>query len=263
MPAGYTHFQFIEDIIKQLPDSQMKDMIIKNKAIFQIGTHGPDIFFYHKVYNFHDKVNCLGKRMHRENARPFFEKAMSIIDDEAKLCYILGFLCHFILDSQMHPCVYKIMKETRIQHFEIESEYDRLLLKRNKLDPTHSLIYSHIIINEHHVSTIQAFFPELSYLDVQEALLSLKEMDKLLTAPSYLKRGMLYFLFHLTFHFHKLQGLIINYHHNIKMEKYYQLLDETYQNSLKEALQYLDTYCLHLNNKTALPNRFDQYYKGD
>ena len=143
MPAGYTHFQFSEDIIKYLSDNQMKDMILKNKELFQIGTHGPDIFFYHKFYNFHDKVNCLGKRMHRENARQFFEKAMSIIDDESKLCFVLGFLCHFILDSQMHPCVYKIMKETHIQHFEIESEYDRLLLKRNKLDTGNNMTEFH------------------------------------------------------------------------------------------------------------------------
>lgn len=262
MPAGYTHLQFSEDIIKKITDHQIKNIIINNKKLFQIGNHGPDIFFYHKFYNLYDKVNCLGKKMHKENARSFFEKAMNIIDDDAQVSYILGFLCHFVLDSQMHSCVKKIMEETNMKHFEIESEYDRLLLKRNGFVPTHSLVYSHIHIDEHIVSIIQSFFPQLSFLEIQESLISLKRVDKLLKAPSYIKRGLIYFLFHLTFHFHQLQGLIINYHHNVEMKKYYALLDSTYLNALNEALKYMIDYYQNLTIKQPLPEIFDHNYKG-
>lgn len=262
MPAGYTHFQFSEDIMKCISNQKIRDILIHHKALFQIGTHGPDIFFYHHFYNFHDKINCLGKKMHQDIARPFFEKAMEIIDNQDKLSYLLGFLCHFILDSQMHSCVKKIMEETDLKHFEIESEYDRLLLKRKDLDPTHSLLYSHVHINEHIVSTIHSFFPQFTYLEIQESLISLKRVDQLLKAPSYLKRGFIYCIFHLTFHFQHLQGLVINYHHNIKMEKYYELLDNTYQKALEDAIHEIDSYCLHLINKSPLPQIFDQNYKG-
>ena len=261
MPAGYTHYQFSEDIIEFLTDHNIKQIIIKNKSLFQIGTHGPDIFFYHHFYNFHDQVNKLGKKMHNENARNFFEKARDIIDDDEKLAYILGFLCHFILDSQMHFYVRKIMTETNISHFEIEAEYDRYLLKKKNLNPVCCYIYSHILYDEHIVCTIQSFFPQFSYLQIQESLKSMKVVDKVLRAPSYLKRSLLYCLFHLTFHFKQLQGLVINYHHNIKMENYYSLLDKIYRDALNEAIYYITFYFYHLKEKDVLPNRFDRTYK--
>ena len=45
----------------------------------------------------------------------------------------------------------------------------------------------------------------------------------------------------LTFNFHKLQGLIINYHHNKEMEKYNDILDKIYQQTLKES-SYLSSF---------------------
>lgn len=261
MPAGYTHYQFSEDVIRHLPNNDIKKILLRNKALFQIGNHGPDIFFYYKIFIFNNKINKLGKNMHKENAREFFEKALYMIDDNEKISYILGFLCHFILDSQMHFYIKKIMKETDMSHFEVESEYDRYLLKNNNFNPVDCYIYSHIQINEHIICTIQAFFPQLSYLEIQESLKNLKSIDKILRAPSYLKRSLLYVLFHLSFHFKQLQGLIINYHHNIKMEKYYHMLNNIYQQSLNEAIEYITLYYYNLDKKETLPDRFDRNYK--
>lgn len=67
--------------------------------------------------------------MHQEKANTFFEKAQDIIQSEAQLAYILGFICHYLLDSQMHPYIKRMIKNTNMDHFEIESDYDRLLLK--------------------------------------------------------------------------------------------------------------------------------------
>ena len=46
------------------------------------------------------------------------------------------------------------------------------------------------------------------------------------------------------------------------MEKYYELLDNTYQKALEDAIHEIDSYCLHLINKSPLPQIFDQNYKG-
>ena len=35
--------------------------------------------------------------MHQEKANVFFEKAQDIIQSEAQLAYILGFICHYLL----------------------------------------------------------------------------------------------------------------------------------------------------------------------
>lgn len=86
--------------------------------------------------------------MHQEKANTFFEKAQDIIQSEAQLAYILGFICHYLLDSQMHPYIKRMIKNTNMDHFEIESDYDRLLLKRNHQDPLHKEIYEHIRFKE-------------------------------------------------------------------------------------------------------------------
>ena len=261
MPAGYTHYQFSEDIIPLITDHHIKEIILHNKTLFQIGTHGPDIFFYHHFYNLKDAVCHLGRQMHKDKARDFFEQAMTVVKNDGQMAYILGFLCHYILDSQMHHHVSDIMKATHLSHFEIESEYDRYILKHKNIDPIHTYIYSHIQYNDKIVTTIQSFFPQLSFKQVKDSLHSMKVADRILTAPSYLKRGLLYGLFILSFHFHQLQGLIMNYHHNVKMEDYYDSLNQIYHNALKEASIYIPLYIDHIHTQASLPVRFDHNYK--
>lgn len=41
-----------------------------------------------------------------------------------------------------------MIKNTNMDHFEIESDYDRLLLKRHHQDPLHKEIYEHIRFKE-------------------------------------------------------------------------------------------------------------------
>ena len=174
---------------------------------------------------FYERWNKIARKMHQEKANTFFEKAQNIIQSE------------------------------------IESDYDRLLLKRNHQDPLHKEIYEHIRFKEKEICTIQSFFPELSYLDIKKALKGLKRIDHLLKAPSFLKRGLIYGCFHLTFNFHKLQGLIINYHHNKEMEKYNDILDKIYQQTLKEALIYLPLYIQNYKKHAPLPERYYHNYK--
>ena len=61
--------------------------------------------------------------------------------------------------------------------------------------------------------------------------------------------------------FHKLQGLIINYHHNKEMEKYNDILDKIYQQALKESLIYLPLYIQNHKKHAPLPERYYHNYK--
>ena len=146
MPAGYTHYCFGKDVYKHLDDQNIKDLLLRNENCFLIGLHGPDIFFY-------ERWNKIARKMHQEKANTFFEKAQDIIQSEAQLAYILGFICHYLLDSQMHPYIKRMIKNTNMDHFEIESDYDRLLLKRNHQDPLHKEIYEHIRFKEKEICT--------------------------------------------------------------------------------------------------------------
>lgn len=139
MPAAYTHYTFGKKVFQQLP-VPIKNLISQSplhKKLFAIGLQGPDIlFFYHSWYKNH--LNTMGVQMHHEPAAQFLDAAREIMGDppdEALLSYLLGFVCHFVLDSQCHPYVEKRLSQAEVTHHEVESEFDRALMLEDGKDP--------------------------------------------------------------------------------------------------------------------------------
>ena len=70
--------------------------------------------------------------------KPFFEHAMKVISkrgrESAQYAYLLGVICHFVLDSECHPYVTKMVKETGVRHLEMEEEFEKYLLKKDRQD---------------------------------------------------------------------------------------------------------------------------------
>lgn len=111
MPTTYAHDLFGKEVYKRLP-SDMKALIRRHGDLYRIGLHGPDILFYYMVSK--NPVTQFGIEMHHEKARAFFEEGMRQVrrnDDEALFAYLLGFGCHYILDSACHPYVNKMAAE--------------------------------------------------------------------------------------------------------------------------------------------------------
>ena len=67
--------------------------------------------------------------MHKEKARAFFTQGMAQVretGDEALLAYLLGFGCHYLLDSSCHPFVNEMNDKGRISHSLLEIEFEPL-----------------------------------------------------------------------------------------------------------------------------------------
>ena len=107
MPSTYAHRRFGADVLQQLPTA-LQDQIGKNRALFDVGLHGPDLLFYYHAAK-SNPVSALGNAMHEQPGRVFFERARGVVrqakDRDAALAYALGFVCHFALDSTCHPYV--------------------------------------------------------------------------------------------------------------------------------------------------------------
>ena len=137
MPTTYAHDLFGKEVYKRLP-SDMKALIRRHGDLYRIGLHGPDILFYYMVSK--NPVTQFGIEMHHEKARAFFEEGMRQVrrnDDEALFAYLLGFGCHYILDSACHPYVNKMAAEGVIPHIVLEKEFDRVLMEETGKDPDH------------------------------------------------------------------------------------------------------------------------------
>ena len=48
MPTTYAHYRLGDAVVKRLPASA-KETVEAHRGLFDIGVHGPDIFFYHNL----------------------------------------------------------------------------------------------------------------------------------------------------------------------------------------------------------------------
>ena len=113
-------------------------------ACFFWGCQGPDPLFYRKIW-LGSPLHKLGNRMHSEKTDELFAalaRGVHCLTDEAHRiagAYFYGFLCHYALDSTIHPYVYCRQEQIRgtderlsgsAVHCQIESDIDYLLYER-------------------------------------------------------------------------------------------------------------------------------------
>ena len=105
------------------------------------------ILFYYKALT-NNPVNAVGFGMHGKPAREFFapaKEAYAAAEDKgAALAYLLGFVCHFALDSACHGYIENKIAVSGVTHTEIESEFDRSLLLQDGRDPLSAKLTYHI-----------------------------------------------------------------------------------------------------------------------
>lgn len=149
MPAIITHYCFGEDAMSAFPE-----VCGSSRAecdAFLLGNQGPDPLFFSPGRAPRGTAQ-LGRTMHREKPSELIAALKQAVDalegSEADIgrAYAHGFLCHYLLDSSMHPLVYSTIKalcdagveglthdDESTVHTYIEREWDEMALtvKRN------------------------------------------------------------------------------------------------------------------------------------
>lgn len=137
MPTTYAHWRFGDKCINTLPD-YLRNIILNNRAIFDYGVHGPDIFFYYNCLK-HNEVNRYGSAMHdipyKDTLAQIKENFKKTENKDMALSYLLGFTCHFTLDSYCHGFIEKVDETMPYSHGKIESQFDRYLLIKDGFNP--------------------------------------------------------------------------------------------------------------------------------
>lgn len=110
MPAIITHDFFGRDVYDQLfaTIGGSRD----EADAFLLGNQGPDPLFYSAISPYLGPHTRLGKTMHAEKPVELMvalKESLSVLSSDEKRigrAYALGFLCHYTLDSTVHPFVY-------------------------------------------------------------------------------------------------------------------------------------------------------------
>lgn len=147
MPALVTHYLCGNAVLKLIKDENIKDTILHNRNVFNLGTQGPDIFFYYGAWPRAKKkgIPKLGNRIHEEKTGEFFLEALKYIngsDESSKsilATYMFGYICHYVLDCRIHPYVFykagfvrkgeEYSAKYTCYHRKLESTMDVLMLK--------------------------------------------------------------------------------------------------------------------------------------
>ena len=262
MPTTYAHDLFGKMVYHRL-DPEIQEKIKKYQTTYQIGLHGPDILFY--VRPFHkNRFNQMAHRLHREEAAGFFERGRELYQktgNEEILVYLLGFICHFMLDSTCHPYISEYMKKTGARHDEIETEFDRALMVRTGKDPFHYQPGSVIRIEKNSVDAISEVMEGMSHKDIVRALMGTKFYTRLPICDSEKKRKVKLAVARILFMYRLADGRIIRGEPKDICLESTQHLMQLFRQTMPEAAAMINEYYKQRNGSDRLNVRFDRNYK--
>lgn len=264
MPAIYAHDRFGAKV-SELVNGQLKDTIHAHYTQFQIGLQGPDIFFFYRPWS-KNKVNQYGTHLHGISAYPFFKHALLVVRKKGRgskeYAYLMGFICHFILDSECHPYVEKMIGEAGVQHLEIEEEFEKMLLRMDGKDP---ISYPNADLVPTDEETVEAIFPfyhkGMTPEIVEQSLKDLKLVKRLFRQPTAAGQAVINTAMKALGQYGKMKGLMNQRTDNPLCKETNEGLIQRFDDSVEIAVRMIESFDESLTNGKPLEERFDRPFE--
>ena len=141
MPAFSTHYIFLEEM--QKPIEEKFDFKLNSK-VAGVGTQGPDIFIFHRIwppFTIYKSLMGVSSTLHHGKTDKLFEAFAEYLkkseNEEVAKSYIYGFILHYALDRNCHPYVYAFQDQITSEnkkihplaaHNQVEHAIDTYLL---------------------------------------------------------------------------------------------------------------------------------------
>jgi hypothetical protein len=193
MPSLITHYLCGEKSISISDSKPVKDIIANHRQAFNLGTQGPDIFFFYGILHLPDsaEVNEIAELIHHEKISLFFHNTLDYMLHKAGsyrellASYLLGFACHYALDCSTHPYInYRsgFLREGEAKthkysfyHHKFEKSVDFLMLEREKgVRPSDIRIHKYITVLKEEARLIGNMYEEVLYKTYGTGIESIK-----------------------------------------------------------------------------------------
>lgn len=176
--------------------------------------------------------------------------------------YLMGFICHFILDSECHPYVTEMVEKTGVQHLEIEEEFEKMLLCVDGHDPFSYPLPDLLPSDETSAAAIAPFYaksvtPEL----VLASLKDLRRVKRLFTAPCPVKYHVVNTLLKATGKYAYCKGLMYQRVDNPVCKVSNQGLQERFDSSINTAVRMIGSFDESLKTGKKLDERFNRSFE--
>lgn len=193
MPSIYAHYRLGVALLPTFP-GDVRRTIGRFRRLFDVGLHGPDIFLYYSPL-LPTNVGSLGSKYHAQTGREFFQRVCRVArleKSEAAQAYICGVLCHYALDSALHPFVKECVERDGVAHGQIEVEFDRFLLERDgKLPPESQDLSPHLQLTPGECATVAKLYSPVTARQVQDSLRNMAYYVRLFATPEGARRTVL------------------------------------------------------------------------
>jgi hypothetical protein len=181
MPSTYAHYRLGCQALSVM-DPETASIVRRNRRFFDMGVHGPDLFFYYGP-SFSKKISSLGSFFHAQSGAAFFTRVcreLRLNPSEAKESYLYGVLCHYALDSMCHPFVHEQGEAT---HVALETEFDRFLLELDGKIPQEQDLSIHMRFDKRDCAVIAPFYPPAKEEEIARCVWNMRTVTHLLTVP--------------------------------------------------------------------------------
>ena len=110
MPATVTHAFFVKDVYDILPNNISRKLDLERCKMF--GQSLDSLFFYNLLsFKSGKDIREFKNYFHKNKSQDFFINLLKYIkdnkiDDQDTYSFLMGFICHYVLDSTIHPYVF-------------------------------------------------------------------------------------------------------------------------------------------------------------
>ena len=263
MPAIYAHYSFGKKVYRKMP-GPMKKIVGKYGKEYVAGLQGPDfLFFFNPLVK--NKYGQLAHQIHDENASVFLERAAKILKvtgmDSPEGSYIMGFICHFMLDSSCHGFVEKMIGETGECHTEQEMEFDRFMMEKDGRCALRCPVYRLVNDSQELAETMSVFYKGVSTFTVRTSQERMRLIKRLLFAPGIVKRSLLTGLLCLLFGSDsEYVSFVMKTSANPACEEINEGLWERFYHAVPECIKEIDGFMKAVEHGGPLSARFERNF---
>lgn len=264
MPSTYAHYSFSRRILEKLP-KELSHICKSYETQFQFGSQGPDfLYFYHPSMKNH--YTEIGSLIHCCSLNRFLRQVLPILTlygtDSKEYAYILGFICHFALDSHCHSYVIPKVKELSFPHIAMETEFDRHLMLRDHENPLCYPLQQLIPLDDKTLSCLHHIYPDIPEEVISTSMKTYHFYRKLWVTPNkpayYTTKALL-----------KIKRRSDYFCNFLLKETEHPLakitnpeLQRLYEQALETCVSYLISFHQSFTNNQPLDERFERNFKS-
>lgn len=265
MAEFYTHLRFGRELRSNF-SPEINSSIDAHPGLFEIGCQGPDFLFY-DVHRFLQFRKGLGNEIHRQSMTDFIRTTLDdrlhLSLDDAQRSYYYGMICHFVLDSFVHPPIGAFEKDRGYDHHEMETELDRYFMEQDGTDP---LPYRYDIeINDVNVRAMASIYGPfgLTEKDARRGLRHFYKIKNLFQKDSPEKIRRFLSLLKVAQLYKSFQGKVMRATPQPSSVDTNPVLEEAYLRGREKAPSLCQNFYSHVEGREPLDEYFNRNFNGD